>query len=276
MFSALVVDGSPPDGCEILHRESFCADLRGDIRRRECCCYLVRGKAGGAKVVGKRLALLSEGLFQESDEWRFFYAQFCESRCEIPAEDRRVDFGWRNKGFRRQRKECFDAPVELQGYGKQAVVARSRACCNAVGYLTLDHDNGAVERGGVLREAKEDWRGDVVRQISDDEQTFACNFLSGREIEVKYVLAAYGDVESFFGQEALLEGPGQFAVQFDGNEMFGLSSEQLSDRAFAGADFDNGARADWSQRGYDALDGLRIAEKILSKLRFCGHAWSFC
>ena len=79
--------------------------------------------AGCAEIVRKRLSFLSEGLFEEGDEWGFFDAETGETRREVPSKDGGVDLGRRRKGVWRQGEERFGAAVELERDGEQAVVA---------------------------------------------------------------------------------------------------------------------------------------------------------
>ena len=166
---------------------------------------------------------------------------------------------WWNKGFGGKCEESFRSAVELKGDGEQAVVPRSRPGSDAVGDFALDHEDSSIQEGGVFREKKQDRGGDVVWQISDDEQGLTCIFCGCREIELKYVLPAYGYIEPLLGRKAFLEGPGEFAVELNGDQMFCFGGKKFGDGAFAGPNFNDGTVLQWSQRGYDALNGLRIS-----------------
>jgi hypothetical protein len=281
------LQGAPEMG-KLLDGERLSARERWDAGGFEGPGDLCRGELGGAEIVGESLALLGEGLLQESDEWAFNNAKFGKTGGEVPAEDGGVDFRGRVEGFGRQGEEGFGAAVELQGDGEEAVFTGARFGGDAVGYFALDHEYCAVKYcvarcSGLSGEAKQDGRGDVVGQVADDEEWLGrCGVGFGGirgcrgEIELKDVLSSDRDVGyAFFGGETLLEVPGEFSVEFDGDQVFGFGGEMVGDGPFAGSDFDDRARTQVAESRDDALDGLLIAEEVLSELWFTGHVSRF-
>lgn len=259
-------------GGKLLDGEGFGAGLGRNAGGFECLADSVAGEAGGAEIVGEGLALLGETVLEEGDEGCLFDAERSKAGGEVPAEDGGVDLGRRVEGFRGQRKEGFGGAVELEGDGEEAVLACARAGGDTVGYFALDHEDGMREGWSARGEAQQDGRSDVVRQVADDDQRLANLLREGSEVVLEHVLTSDGDCgEAFFGEESLLDAPGEFAVEFDGDEALGLGGDALGDDAFAGADFDDGAGGDVSQGGDDALDGSGVAEEVLPEFGFCGH-----
>jgi hypothetical protein len=81
-------------------------------------------------------------------------------------------------------KSGFRAAVELESDGEQAVVARAGPGGDAVGYLALHHEDGAVDVG-IGGEFKQDRRSDVIRQVADDEQRLAGFWAAGAKSNCK-------------------------------------------------------------------------------------------
>jgi hypothetical protein len=63
----------------------------------------------------------------------------------------------------------------------------------------------------------------------------------------------------------------EIGVEFDGEDVSGAGDQGCGDDACAGADFDYGAAVKIAERCGDALNGLRVVEKVLSEPGFEWH-----
>ncbi len=79
--------------------------------------------SGGAEVVGEVFAFLGEAMAEEDCEGAGLDAEVGIDGLEGPAEDGGMDLGRRGECGGGQGEELFDAAVELDGEGEQAVVA---------------------------------------------------------------------------------------------------------------------------------------------------------
>src|SRR5215469_3450814 len=73
--------------------------------------------------------------------------------------------------------------MQLYGYSEKTVIARTGSGGHAVGHLALHHQHGTIKRLTVFGELEQDGRGDVVRQISDNDE--ALTRISGRRREIE-------------------------------------------------------------------------------------------
>ena len=112
-----------PEGREGFNGQSLSAGLGIDCGASQRGGDGCGGSAGGAKIVGQRLAFLSKGFSYEGKETGFFKTEFSEARGKSPAEDSGINVGRRREGFRREREQLFGRPVHLHGDGEQAVIA---------------------------------------------------------------------------------------------------------------------------------------------------------
>jgi len=143
------------------------------------------------------------------------------------------------------------------------------------GDFALDHEDGERERGVGGGELEQDLRGDAVGQVAEDKQALAGGGRGWRiagegrcEVEAEHVLLDDGDAA---GRELGAQISGEAAVQLHGQNVGGARGEGSGDSPGAGADFNHSAAGEVAQRSGDALRGLRVAEKVLSKLGFGGH-----
>ncbi len=119
-------------------------------------------------------------------------------------------------------------------------------------------------------EMEQDVGGEVVGQVSDDEELFVgMGFRvvrEGGEVDVEDVVLEDFDVG--LGGETFAEARGEFAVELDGDEASGAGSEQICDGGLAGADFDDGAMGEIAECVDDGMAGRGAGEEVLAELGF--------
>lgn len=254
-----------PDGGEFGGAECFGAGCGRDGCGGDGRGYVVGLPSGGAEIIRQRFAFLREAGSQEGCKRAGIDAELEVMRVEDPAENGGVDLGRRRECAGRQGKQLFHVAVELDGDREQAVVAGAGLGCDAVGDFALDHKDGAVDSLFVGCEVQQDVRGEVVGQVADDEQLFVRPG-ERREIDIEDV--AFDDFDIALRCEAVAEAWGQVAVEFDGDEAFGVRGEQFGDGGFAGADFDDGAAGDVAEGIDNALASRGADEEVLAELGF--------
>ena len=201
--------------------------------------------------------------------------QLVEARRHGQAKDSGVDLGWRRECFWRQGEELLDAGVQLRGYREQAVVARAGWCGDAVGNLTLDHHDGAVDDWMRGEEVKQDIGCDVVRQIADDEETGRPLGVCGRLwLQVRF-LGQRGEIggEDVLAEDGYAGLRGEIShklrserlVELDGNEMAGAAREDVCNGAEAGSDFNDGAPRNVAEGVGDGSLRRGADEKVLAE-----------
>ena len=267
-----------PETGKSLDGQGFGAGLGVDDGAGKCGGDGGGRNAGGAEVVGERLALLRKDLADEGEKAGLFEREFGEARGKAPADDAGIDIGRGREGRGRKGEERFGGAVHLDGDGEQAVVARAGKGGDAIGDFALDHQYGPVEDdaaqdwafgGGVAGgQFEEDLRGDVVGEIAEDEQGLASGGGGGGEVEGEDVLLEDGEAA---GWEPGAEMGGEAGVELDGEDVSGAGDEGRGDGAGAGTDFDDGAGGEIAERGGDALNGLRVVEEVLSEPGVGGH-----
>src|SRR5438477_1509117 len=71
---------------------------------------------------------------------------------------------WR-KGAGRQGKQDLHASIELGSCGKQAIVAASWRCGEAVRYFSLHHDHNGLDILALFKQPQQNVRGKVIGKI---------------------------------------------------------------------------------------------------------------
>ena len=157
--------------CKRRQVRSFGTDLRIESGRPRSG-KLIGGKASAAKIFCEGLTLLRKGLVEEAVEGHRFNGEFGEARVEAETKDGGVDFGWRREGFGAKCEEDLRCGMHLRCGREEAEVAAAGWGGDALGDLTLHHeDGGGKETGrseGGTEQMEEDVRGDVVREVADD------------------------------------------------------------------------------------------------------------
>lgn len=256
---------------EGFNRKRFGAGRGVDAGLRESLGYDCGIDFCGAEIVGQRFALLREGETDEADERFLHDAEFFKAGSEFPAEDGGVNLGRRSEGRGRKREELLGGAVHLRGDGEGAVVARAGFGADAVGDFALDHEHGGVEGGVALGEAKQNRRGDVVREVADDGQLLSCLGCCGGEVEAEHILLDNFHIVLRAITEMHAQAEHELMIVFDGNDAGGAGGKPLGDGAQAGTDFNRGARAQVAERGGNALDGSLVVKEVLAEFGFGGH-----
>lgn len=153
----------------------------------------------------------------------------------------------------------------MHGCREQAVVARTGRGCDSVRHFTLHHENGKRNCVAVAADVLQNWRCDVVGEISDDAKFFAA---SAQRTQVDVENVGLKDLD---GRELLAEPCGKGAVKFDSDETRCPLSESLSDCAGARADFDDCLMRNVTESIDDGRAGGRVDQEILPEFWLLLH-----
>lgn len=114
---------------------------------------------------------------------------------------------------------------------------------------------------------QQDGRGDVVRQIANDDERLASRARGGSEVKAEDILLDNLDLGLLNGVAAAERG-GKRGIEFDGDQMCGARGQQIGDGSATRADLDDGARLERTKRGDDALDGGVVMQEVLAESGF--------
>ncbi len=191
-----------------------------------------------------------------------------------------MHLGRRRKRSRRKREQLFDPAVELRGCRKQAIVAASSRCRQAVGNFFLHHEDNRRKITVVFQQPQQNVGGDVVRQVADDAGWF------GREIQARAQAArlgtedriqfdlqdiAFDDFDLGLHGELHAELGRKDTVQFHRDQPPRLPRQHIGDGAAAGADLQHGGLGNIAQRLDNAQSRRFARQKMLSQF---GFAWT--
>ena len=181
---------------------------------------------------------------------------------------------WR-KCSGRQGEEFFDAGIELRGGGKQSIIAAARPGGNTIGHFALHQDDDGLKVFGIVEQAQQNVRSDVVRKIADDLRRIGAELDAGtaqaglgaeQGIEIDGENISFDDLDIGEHAEAQAKLRGQHAVKLHGDQAASALGQQGSENAASGADFDHGVLRHVAE-GVDDLQGEAVAgEEMLSQL----------
>ena len=142
---------------------------------------------------------------------------------------------------------------------------------DASGHFALDHDNGSLDGSVEAEETEQNFRGDVVGQIADDQELFFVSSAQRSEVDGQNVLLENFDRCSI--RKLVAQAGGQVAIQLDGHQPARARSQKRGDRAASWANFDDGAARHIAERIRNR--GLRggADEKVLAQFWLLRHPY---
>ena len=197
-------------------------------------------------------------------------AELCKPRRKLQPQYSRVDVRRRRECGWRQRKKVLDLRIHLRCGRQQTVVANSRSSRDALGNLTLHHQNGTRDQscGARSKELQQNIRSDVVRQVSDHIGGF---IVGNQRSEIGLENIAFDNLylgliakpESQFGCER--------PIKLQRNQPAAPPGENLSDRPVARPNLNHGPLGKIAKSVDNGMTGSVVHKKVLPEFWLTFH-----
>ena len=168
----------------------------------------------------------------------------------------RIHFGRRVERFRRHFKQQLHIEKILQHHAQAAVIVAFGRGYHAFHHFFLQHKMHIGHFIGHFAQAKQQRRGNIIRQIAD-------NFLfagHAAKIKLQHIAFVY---HQFIGKGQCFQALDDVAVDFDHIKLIELARQRLGNRRQTGADFNHHIIGRGANGAHNIIDDAGVLQKIL-------------
>ena len=124
----------------------------------------------GLERISQCLAALIEGLTNNFLEQLVVFGRMWQHVMRHQADNCRVNFRWRIERSWTDVEQVLNTAVILHHDRQSPPVTTARLCSQAFNHLLMQHEMHIANQRDIIEPLKDQWGGDVVREISDHSQ----------------------------------------------------------------------------------------------------------